>query len=92
MFAFHAGIISLDCTDGGICADKKGAYAVVMRGTDEVTTETPDKFKYRCNSGDPGRFRMTAADFSCRYPIRVLRSHTLHSLWAPKSGLRYEGL
>lgn len=91
-FAFHAGIIDLNCTGGGICADKRGAYAVVMEGNDEVYTETPDKFKYRCKPNDPGRFRMTAADFKSRYPIRVLRSHTLNSLWAPRSGMRYEGL
>ncbi|EOD45489.1 hypothetical protein UCRNP2_7789 [Neofusicoccum parvum UCRNP2] len=92
IFAFHAGVIDLNCTGGGICADKKGAYAVVMKGADEIYTESPDKFRYRCKSNDPGRFRMTSADFRSRYPIRVLRSHTLNSLWSPRSGIRYEGL
>ncbi|KAL1642974.1 hypothetical protein SLS58_005216 [Diplodia intermedia] len=91
-FAFHAGVIDLNCTDGGICANKHGAYAIVMKDNDEQYTETPDKFKYRCKSNDPGRFRMTSADFKSRYPIRVLRSHTLNSLWAPRTGIRYEGL
>ncbi|GME25113.1 protein stu1 [Neofusicoccum parvum] len=92
IFAFHAGVIDLNCTGGGICADKKGAYAVVMKGADEIYTESPDKFRYRCKSNDPGRFRMTSADFRSTYPIRVLRSHTLNSLWSPRSGIRYEGL
>ncbi|KAF2138130.1 uncharacterized protein K452DRAFT_321479 [Aplosporella prunicola CBS 121167] len=92
MFAFHAGIIDLKSTDGGIVADKYCAYALVLKDTDEVYSETPDKFQYRCRPGDRGRYRMTSADFKSRYPIRVLRSHNLASLWAPRSGIRYEGL
>ncbi|KAF2087127.1 hypothetical protein K490DRAFT_57197 [Saccharata proteae CBS 121410] len=92
MFAFYAGIIDLACTDGGICANPKGAYAIVMKGADEIYTDSPDVFRYRCHSDDPGRFRLTAADFRSRYPIRVLRSHTLTSMWAPRAGIRYDGL
>ncbi|KAK8190137.1 uncharacterized protein BKA78DRAFT_353593 [Phyllosticta capitalensis] len=93
MFAFHAGIIDLQSTGGGICADKNGAYAVVMTGSDEIYGETPEKFKYRCRPGDPGRFRITSVvDSRSRSTIRVLRSHTLTSLWSPSCGIRYDGI
>ncbi|KAK7535064.1 uncharacterized protein J3D65DRAFT_604485 [Phyllosticta citribraziliensis] len=93
MFAFHAGIIDLQSTGGGICADKNGAYAVVMAGSDEIHSESPEKFKYRCRPGDPGRFRITSVvDFRSRNRIRVLRSHTLASLWSPSCGIRYDGI
>jgi len=55
-------------------------------------TATPTEFTYRCYKPHPGRFRLTAADARSRYPIRVLRSHNLTNLWAPKVGVRYEGL
>ncbi|KAK8177750.1 hypothetical protein IWX90DRAFT_492879, partial [Phyllosticta citrichinensis] len=93
MLAFHAGIIDLRSTGGGICADKNGAYAVVMAGSDEIHSESPEKFKYRCRPGDPGRFRITSVvDFNSRNRIRVLRSHTLASLWSPSCGIRYDGI
>jgi hypothetical protein len=41
---------------------------------------------------DRGRYRLTAANYRSRCPIRVLRSHSLNSIWGPKAGVRYEGL
>jgi len=92
MFAFREGIIDSKCTDGGICYDSNGAYAVVLNENDEVAGASSNEFTYRCRYNDPGRYKMTAADFKSRYPLRVLRSHSLSSLWAPRAGLRYEGL
>ena len=69
-----------------------GAFALVMKGEDEVDAPHPSKFTYRCRYGDKGRFRLTSADYRSRYPVRVLRDHRLASLWAPKTGIRYDGL
>ncbi|KAJ9638348.1 hypothetical protein H2201_002732 [Coniosporium apollinis] len=91
LFAFHDGIIDVKSADGGICADKNGAYAIVLKGSDEVDGISPYTFTYRCKSDDPGRFRLTSAHSNSRNPVRVLRSHTLSSLWAPRTGIRYDG-
>jgi hypothetical protein len=92
MLAFRDGIIDDKCTDGGICYNELGAYAVVLMGSDEDNSPSPESFTYRCHTRDRGRFRLTSADFRSRYPVRVLRSHTLSSLWAPRAGLRYDGV
>jgi hypothetical protein len=92
MFAFRAGIIDGSCVEGGICFDDKGAYAIVMKGSDERDSTCPDSFTYRCNQQDKGRFRLTSATFRSRYGIRVLRSHSLVSMYRPQAGLRYDGL
>ena len=92
LFAFRDGIISSTCTDGGIVYTKSGAYALVLKGDDETDAPNPGKFTYRCRFGDRGRFRLTSADFRSRYPVRVLRDHRLASIWAPKTGIRYDGL
>ncbi|OCK79687.1 hypothetical protein K432DRAFT_60095 [Lepidopterella palustris CBS 459.81] len=92
LFAFRDGIIDLETTDGGICFDSNGAYAVLLNDADEVEGVSPSSFTYRCHRNDAGRFRLTAADFKSRYPVRVLRSHSLNSLWAPRAGVRYDGL
>jgi hypothetical protein len=92
LFAFRDGIISSKCTDGGIVFTQNGAYALVMRGDDETNAPSPDKFTYRCRVSDAGRFRLTSGDFRSRYPVRVLRDHRLASLWAPRAGIRYDGL
>jgi hypothetical protein len=91
MFAFHEGIIDQHCTDGGIVADKNGAYAIVMKDSDEIEEGVPSRFVYRCKPNDSGRFRLTAATSVSRIPVRVLRSHSSSSMWAPRAGLRYEG-
>ncbi|KAF2194884.1 hypothetical protein K469DRAFT_650869, partial [Zopfia rhizophila CBS 207.26] len=92
LFAHHSGIIDLAATEGGICFDDFGAYAVLLKDSDEVEGPTPSNFTYRCHRKDKGRFRLTSADFKSRYLVRVLRSHNLNSLWAPRAGVRYDGL
>lgn len=92
MFAFREGIIDLRCANGGICYNSQGAYAVVIRGDDEARANSPKSFTYRCRPQDRGRFRLTSADHRSRHVIRVLRSHGMTSSWAPRVGLRYDGL
>ena len=92
MFAFRDGIIDSKTTDGGICADAYGAYAIVLKDHDEVEGSCATRFTYRCRPKDTGRYRLTSAKDKSRYAIRVLRSHSLASLWAPRAGIRYEGL
>lgn len=91
MFAFHAGIIDAGSTDGGICANNEKAVAIVLNGSDEIGTSAAN-FTYRCQPNDRGRYRLTSAEWRARCPIRVLRSHSQASLWAPRAGIRYEGL
>lgn len=92
MFAFRDGIIDDRSTDGGICYDSTGAYAILMTDQDDICESTPDRFTYVCSNSDRGRFRLTAADHKSRHPIRILRSHAMKSLWNPHVGLRYDGL
>lgn len=73
-------------------ADSKGAYAVLLTGTDEVSSSTPEKFVYRARNSNKGRYRLTAATIDSRHPVRILRSHALRSLWSPRAGIRYDGL
>ncbi|KAH9872409.1 hypothetical protein IAQ61_005244 [Plenodomus lingam] len=92
LFAHHAGIIGREACDGGTTFDKNGAYALVLKDTGEVDAECDDKFTYRVPQDDKGKFRLTAATPKSRDPIRVLRSHSINSIWGPKAGIRYEGL
>ncbi|KAF2466298.1 uncharacterized protein BDR25DRAFT_317700 [Lindgomyces ingoldianus] len=92
LFAHHAGIIDLESTEGGICFDKHGAYAVLLKDTGEIDAPSQDQLTYRCPRDDKGRYRLTSVDFRSRNPVRILRSHSLNSVWGPKAGLRYEGL
>jgi hypothetical protein len=92
LFAHHAGIIDLDSTEGGVCYDKYGAYALLMKDIGEIEASSERGFTYRCSQDDKGRFRLTSAVPRSRRPIRILRSHTLNSIWGPKAGVRYEGL
>ncbi|KAF2683819.1 hypothetical protein K458DRAFT_478168 [Lentithecium fluviatile CBS 122367] len=92
LFACHAGIIDIDSVEGGICYDKNGAYAMLLKNTGEIEASAETNFKYRCGRNDKGRFRLTAATPKSRQPIRVLRSHSINSIWGPKAGVRYEGL
>src|SRR6186713_1241275 len=91
MLAFREGIIDQISTNGGIVANQNSAYALVMKDSDEVEQGSSYKFTYRCKPHDPGRFRLTAADYRSRHPVRVLRSHSSSSMWAPRAGIRYEG-
>lgn len=92
MFAYRAGIIDNGNSLGGITCDDNEAYAVLMTRDDEISSPSPNSFTYRSRSIDPGRYRLTSATPDTRKPIRILRSHTLRSLWTPRSGVRYEGL
>ncbi|KAK1069858.1 hypothetical protein LTR12_006547 [Friedmanniomyces endolithicus] len=92
LFAFRDGIINGAEAEGGIVADLAGAYAVVMTGKSEESSTSPNEFVYKARSSDKGRYRLTAGTPESRHPVRILRSHTLRSFWAPKAGLRYDGL
>ncbi|KAK3634338.1 hypothetical protein LTR56_015372 [Elasticomyces elasticus] len=92
LFAFREGIINSGEAESGIVADAAGAYAVVMTGNSEESCDRPDKIVYRARSSDKGRYRLTAGTPESRHPVRILRSHTLRSFWAPEAGLRYDGL
>ena len=92
MFAFRDGIIDSGKPNGGIVACAIGAYAVLMTDDDEIWSPTPNKFTYRARSDDKGRYRLTAATPESRQPVRILRSHSLHSFWSPRAGIRYDGL
>ena len=92
LFALHAGIIDSSDPKGGIVSDAKGAYAVVMAERDEVAGSTPEQFIYRARVDDTGRYRLTSGTPESRHPVRILRSHSLRSLYTPKAGLRYDGL
>ncbi|KAL9062269.1 MAG: hypothetical protein Q9157_009073, partial [Trypethelium eluteriae] len=91
-FAFQAGIINDVGHYGGIVYNEGGAYAIVLAGSDEFNSDDPNRFWFHTKPGDKGKYRLTAADANSRYPIRILRTHTLHSPWAPKVGIRYDGL
>lgn len=92
MFAFHAGIIDSPDPHGGISADSDGAYAILLTCYDEVASETPESFTYRCRNDDQGRFRLLGGILPPKNNVRILRSHTLHSMWSPPAGVRYDGL
>jgi hypothetical protein len=92
LFAHHAGIIGLESVEGGTTYDKNGAYALVLKDTGEIDTRSEEHFTYRCPTNDKGKFRLTAATPSSREPVRVLRSHSINSIWGPKAGIRYEGM
>jgi hypothetical protein len=92
LFAYHAGIIGVESIDGAITFDQHGAYAVVLDDSSEIEASSETHITYRCGLMDRGRYRLTAANFRSRSPIRVLRSHSLNSIWGPKAGVRYEGL
>ncbi|KAJ4376557.1 hypothetical protein N0V86_006670 [Didymella sp. IMI 355093] len=92
LFAHHAGIIGLESVEGGTTYDKNGSYALLLKDTGEIDARSEEVFTYRCPMNDKGKFRLTAATPTSREPIRVLRSHSINSIWGPKAGVRYEGL
>ncbi|KAF9695549.1 hypothetical protein EKO04_006339 [Ascochyta lentis] len=92
LFAHHAGIIGLESLQGGTTYNKKAAYALVLKDTGEIDGTSEDFFTYRFPLNDKGKFRLTAATPASRQPIRVLRCHSINSIWGPKAGIRYEGV
>jgi hypothetical protein len=72
--------------------DAHGAYAVLLMNSDEMTTDSAEKFTYRARDNSKGRYKLTAATIDTRHPVRILRSHALRSFWKPRVGVRYEGL
>jgi len=92
LFAHHAGIIGLEACDGGTTYDKHGAYALLLKDTGEIEASSEERFTYRVPQNDKGKFRLTSATPKSRDPVRVLRSHSINSVWGPKAGVRYEGL
>lgn len=92
LFALKDGIIDSADKAGGIVSDSDGAYAVLMTHDEEVNCPSPEAFTYRARPHDSGRYRLTMAKRESRQPIRILRSHSLRSFWAPKAGVRYDGL
>jgi hypothetical protein len=82
----------LEAVEGGTTFDKHGAYALVLKDTGEVEACQGDAFTYRVPQWDKGKYRLTAATPRSRDPVRVLRSHSINSVWGPKAGVRYEGL
>ena len=92
LFAFKDGIIDSAGPSGGIVADADGAYALLMTDEEEVSGPSPEAFTYRARNYDRGRYRLTAATRESKQPIRILRGHSLRSFWAPKAGVRYDGL
>lgn len=92
MFAFRDGIIDISSINGGTCFDRKGAYAIVLRDDAELESTSPNEFTFNCKPEDKGKYRLTSTSFKSTAVIRVLRSHALSSLWAPRVGIRYDGL
>ncbi|KAL1800993.1 hypothetical protein ACET3X_001335 [Alternaria dauci] len=92
LFAHHAGIIGLEACNGGTTYDKHGAYALLLKDTGEIEAASEERFTYRVPQSDKGKFRLTSATPKSRDPVRVLRSHSINSVWGPKAGVRYEGL
>lgn len=93
LFAFRNGIIDRPNGHGGICADQSEVYAVVLADHDEVSSAGSEIFRYRCPPEDlVGAASLRRAALQPKPSIRILRSCTLHSPWAPRVGIRYEGL
>lgn len=92
LYAYRDGIIDSHNAAGGISYDARAAYAILMTETDELLALDASRFTYRTRGTDAGRYRLTAATKAAREPVRVLRAHTLKSFWAPRAGVRYEGL
>jgi hypothetical protein len=87
--AYRDGIIH--GSGHGITYDDEQAYAILMTGDQETGTELEGVIRYQAEPADPGRFKLLKNHLSKR-PVRVLRSWKLDSKWAPKAGLRYDGL
>ncbi|THW39345.1 hypothetical protein D6D25_04851, partial [Aureobasidium pullulans] len=92
MFAFHDGIIANVSSDSCVTTCFQQAYALLLADGDELECDDPAHFTYRSTSGDARRYRLCAGTLASRQPVRVLRSHTLRSFFAPRAGVRYDGM
>jgi hypothetical protein len=92
MFAFHDGIIANTSSNSGVTTCYTQAYALLLADGDELDCSDPAHFTYRSTRGDSRRYLLCAGTLASRRPIRVLRSHTLRSFFAPRAGVRYDGL
>jgi hypothetical protein len=92
MFAYHDGIIANSSSNSGVTTCYTQAYALLLADGDELDCSDPAHFTYRSTRGDSRRYLLCAGTLASRRPIRVLRSHTLRSFFAPRAGVRYDGL
>lgn len=93
IFAFRAGIIDSPDPHGGIIADQDGIYGITLTGFDEFYSDTgPETFKYCPRRDEKYQRQLLRANLHPKTDIRVLRSHTLRSIWSPIAGVRYDGL
>jgi hypothetical protein len=92
MFAYHDGIIASSSSNGGVTTCLEQSYALLLVGDDELDCTDPKHFTYRSRAGDSRRYRLCAGTLDSRKPVRVLRSHTLRSFFAPRAGVRYDGM
>ncbi len=90
--AFRDGIISTP--NASITANRHTAFAIIMRGSQEVATETKTGvLQYEAPYQDSGVFKlMNTISSSEREAVRVLRDCSSGSPVAPIGGLRYDGL
>ncbi|KAI4749886.1 hypothetical protein E4T44_14979, partial [Aureobasidium sp. EXF-8845] len=91
-FAYHDGIIASTSSDGGVTACLQQAYAILLVDGDELDCTDPEHFTYRIRPGDIRGYRLCAGTLASRRPVRILRSHTLRSFFAPCAGVRYDGM
>lgn len=92
MFAYHAGMLESGDPTGRIIYNGRSAYGIILTNDDEPCDADPREFVYPTRPDDPGRYRLTSARAHSRQPLRVFRTHTLRSSWAPRAGIRYDGL
>lgn len=91
-------------SQAGITIGPIGAYSVVISDVYEDLDRDMGETVFYSGSGshentDPGRLaavttgiRSLHASIENQQPVRVLRSHSGASRWAPSKGLRYDGL
>ncbi|KAI9721835.1 MAG: hypothetical protein M1812_002171 [Candelaria pacifica] len=88
-YAYLDGII--DDSRDGITADEEGAYAILLGKDQEIDSGRPDMIVYKATSIDRGKF-MLMRNLKSRLCVRILRSWKQDSVWAPRAGVRYDGL
>ncbi|KAF2726382.1 hypothetical protein K431DRAFT_213881 [Polychaeton citri CBS 116435] len=92
MFAFRDGIIDSGDSRPGTVADSDGVYALLLVDDVEIWGPSFDTFTYRPVTNNHGVLKLIAGTEESRRPVRVLRSHGVRSFWAPRAGVRYDGL